>query len=439
LTQSALAASAAPQLGADVSYPQCGQALPAIGAFAVVGVNSGRPFGANPCLGSGSGVSELLWAGIGAQLYTNTADPGPALSSHWPNGQTAPQPCNTPAAPGTDTPTCAYDYGWNAAQDSYRNAVNAYISLGWAPMGATSTPVANNWWLDVESANSWEANTQNNIAELQGEFDYLKSAGAASVGFYSPASNWQTITGGTSAFATAPAWAPGASSQTDAQARCSAAGASGGPTMLVQFSSTSGTADLSCVPLPALTFSADSPSKVGVGKPSRPIVVVLPQAAAAPTLVAFTSSTSGGNFATATSGPWSPSLVVTVSAGAARAPAVFFKDGTKETTVIAATAAGDATATRAIKAGQGTSCTGSANVDRGYELALAHTKTRASATRLVSQTDAALRGSGRHAVIERDSCTDFELAVRGYRTLTVARVALHRLRQRFASATLEKT
>lgn len=433
--QSAVAASAGPQLGSDLSYPQCGQALPPIGAFAVVGVNGGRPFGGNPCLGSGNGVSELLWAGIGAQLYANAADPGPALSSHWPNGQAAPRQC----APGGDTPSCAYDYGWNAAQDSYRDAVNAYISVGWAPMGATSTPVANSWWLDVESANSWEANTENNVAELQAEFDFLKSTGAASVGFYSPASNWQTITGGTGEFANAPAWVPGATSEADAQMRCASSGVNGGPTVLVQFSSSSGPADLSCVPLPALTFSVASPSAVGTARPSRPIVVVLPQAAVAPTLIAFTSTAPDGAFSTSKSGPWAPSLVVTALGGSTHTPPVYFKDQAKETIEIAATAAGHATATRAIKVGQASSCRASTNVDRGLELALAHSRTRTGILRLVARAHAALRSSGRRATIERDSCTDFELSVNGFRTRPAATLALHRLRARFPAAALEKT
>jgi hypothetical protein len=145
-------ASAGSSTGYDLSYPQCGAAFPAPGAVSIVGVNGGKPFGVNPCLGTGSSASELQWAGANAMLYANTADPGPALSSHWPNGQTSPRYCD---ATNDNTADCAYDYGWNAAADSYADAVNAYISLGWAAPGATRTPQANQWWLDVESANSW--------------------------------------------------------------------------------------------------------------------------------------------------------------------------------------------------------------------------------------------------------------------------------------------
>jgi hypothetical protein len=52
------AAQAAPSLvGADVSYPQCGTPMPTGQAFAVVGVNGGRPTTTNPCL-----ADQLAWA-----------------------------------------------------------------------------------------------------------------------------------------------------------------------------------------------------------------------------------------------------------------------------------------------------------------------------------------------------------------------------------------
>src|SRR5438105_1096904 len=65
-----------PSLGYDISYPQCNGPFPS-GAFGVAGVNGGKPYGANLCLGTGDGPSELSWAGLNAQLYANTADPGP--------------------------------------------------------------------------------------------------------------------------------------------------------------------------------------------------------------------------------------------------------------------------------------------------------------------------------------------------------------------------
>lgn len=429
-------AKSGPQLGADVSFPQCAQALPPVAAFAVVGVNNGRPFMANPCLGGSA--SELFWAGIGAQLYANTADPGPMLSTHWPNGQSTPEPCNTAAAPGADTPTCAYDYGWNAAADSYQDAVNGYIALGWAEAGAKQTPVANNWWLDVETENSWESSVSNNVAELQGEVDFLKSVGAASVGFYSPTSSWQTITGSSSAFAGYPSWVPGASSQSDAQARCSTPGVSGGPTALVQFPSSGFGSDLSCMTLPALTFAATSPTTVAVGKASKPFVVALPQAAASPTLVSLTSSSTGGEFATGASGPWSRWLVVTAAASVARTPPILYRDADQGSAVIAASAAGDAIATRAIVVGRAATCT-SAELDHGFELALAHARTRASIAKLLPRTRSALRGSGRHPVSERDGCAEYELAITGFHTHAAAARALHQLHGRFNGATIEKT
>ena len=80
-------------IGYDVSYPQCDDALPANVAFGIVGVNRGIVFSPNPCLGAGNRPSQLAWAGTDAELYANTGNPGPDVSSHWPVGQVEPRVC----------------------------------------------------------------------------------------------------------------------------------------------------------------------------------------------------------------------------------------------------------------------------------------------------------------------------------------------------------
>jgi hypothetical protein len=241
------AATKAPPTGYDISYPQCGGAYPRNIAFGIVGVTRGIVFSANPCLGAGgSGASQLAWAGRNAELYMNTGNPGPELSSHWPIGQTSPRECGTDAHPARDTADCAYDYGWNSAVDAYATAVRAYVSLGWAPAGSTRTPVANQWWLDVERANSWRTDVSLNVAALQGAADYLKSVGAASVGFYSVGTMWNEITGGTSAFAAYPSWVAGASTLRGAKTNCGRPAFTGGSVDLTQYFSKGFDADYRC-------------------------------------------------------------------------------------------------------------------------------------------------------------------------------------------------
>ena len=226
--------------GYDISYPQCGHAYPSNAAFAIVGVNGGRVFSVNACL-----ASELAWGGgAAAGLYANTGNPGPALSSFWPSGQTSPRVCD---ASKPDTAECAYDYGWNAAQQSLQTAQSAYTSLG-----ITTSPTATRWWLDVETSNSWRsgssANLALNVAALQGEFDYLRSAGVTQLGFYSTTSQWTSITGGTKVFSPAPSWGAGSPSERAAKNLCANTVTSftGGRLALVQYPYQGFDADLAC-------------------------------------------------------------------------------------------------------------------------------------------------------------------------------------------------
>ncbi len=236
LTVTEATTAAAPKLrGYDISWPQCGAAYPTSAAFGIVGVNKGIVFSPNPCL-----ASEITWAGgAGASLYANTGNPGPALSTHWPSGQMTPRWCD-PAH--LDTADCAYDYGYNAAANSYADAVNAYGQLG-----LSATPAGSAWWLDVETSNSWRSNTAVNVAALQGEaFYFMSVAGVRSLGIYSTQYQWNVITGGSGAFGAYHGWVAGVGSQKTATAHCAGPGFTGGGIEMAQFASGGFDADLRC-------------------------------------------------------------------------------------------------------------------------------------------------------------------------------------------------
>lgn len=243
--------------GYDISYPQCGRAFPTNVLFGIVGVNAGIVYSPNPCLGAdGPDPSQLGWAEANApsaehaQLYANTGDPGPELSSYWPDGRDAPQSCNPDHSTDLalrDTPACNYDYGWYAAEDSYQTAVAAYASLGDVnPLDATATPYGNTWWLDVETANSWRTDPTRNAAALQGAADYLASRGITSIGFYSTPTQWSSITGDPAGFALYPSWVAGARNIRGAQQNCAGTGFTGGPIALAQYFSNGFDADIGC-------------------------------------------------------------------------------------------------------------------------------------------------------------------------------------------------
>ncbi len=221
--------------GYDISWPQCGSPYPSNPAFGIVGVNKGIVFSPNSCL-----ASEIRWAGgSSAQLYANTGNPGPALSSHWPKGQTSPRFCDPANA---DTADCAFDYGYNAAADSYADAVAAFQSLGLA-----TSPAATTWWLDVETSNSWRSATALNVAALQGEAAYFTGvAHVARLGIYSTSYQWGVITGGSGAFSAYSSWIAGVSNLQNAQSHCSGVGFTGGGVALAQYAFNGFDADLVC-------------------------------------------------------------------------------------------------------------------------------------------------------------------------------------------------
>jgi hypothetical protein len=148
---------------------------------------------------------------------------------------------------------CAYDYGWHAAENALLTARDT--------IGASASSVV--WWLDVETANSWNGTPAANAADIQGSIDYLRSQGVPMVGIYSTGYQWGAITGGYSTttasqylqvwsgvapsnpIGQSPNWIAGLSSLKRAQANCTSS-FSGGAVVIAQYRSGSFDGNYAC-------------------------------------------------------------------------------------------------------------------------------------------------------------------------------------------------
>ena len=191
--------------GLDVSYPNCSARISKT-AFGIVGVTQGLFYSYNGCLASQAAHFSDL------SLYMNTG--WYAQSSHI--NPSSPKQCLA-----GDNNCLAYNYGYDAALDamSYANTQGVHSS---------------SWWLDVETANSWNTDTSQNRSSLQGSYNALLDSGVSAVGVYSTTAQWQSITGGW-----LNGWANwGASTWSTARQAatyCSGHQFTGGPTYLIQY------------------------------------------------------------------------------------------------------------------------------------------------------------------------------------------------------------
>jgi hypothetical protein len=234
-----------PEVGRDISYPQCATGSPHRheASYAVLGVNGGRAFTENPCL-----VAQLRWAkrlpGAPA-FYANTGNPGPRLAKHWPLGQATPYICS---AADPNSLGCSYDYGWNAAQQSFAVAARAAQRLHHVSAEEARLRAANvDWWLDVEISNSWQTLIHGHTrpaqlrdsAALGGAVNALWGIGVQRVGIYSTRYQWTQITGGRAVtqswFRSLPVWLAGFNGRDGATAGCSAASFTGGEVLMTQY------------------------------------------------------------------------------------------------------------------------------------------------------------------------------------------------------------
>jgi hypothetical protein len=213
---------AAGATGYDISWPQCGGSYPGgpIG-LGIIGANDGKAFTQNPCL-----ASEAAWAGQPAAIYMNLNSP--------PTGST--QALSGPAGTCvvTDTGCLAYNYGYNAAVASFTYATASGASAGV-------------WWLDVETANTWDSNPANNDLTIKGALDALGADGVLA-GIYSTGYQFGIIAGG---YAPAtPVWMATGGDITDATAACTSGHSFGGGTTWLAQYGTSGVPfdqDLACL------------------------------------------------------------------------------------------------------------------------------------------------------------------------------------------------
>lgn len=247
--------------GADVSYPECGGALPLGQAFGVVGINGGRANTFNPCL-----AAELLWAvyrSSGASVeprvsvYLNTGDPGNSYLGQevadWPNSGNTPYGACLPTViyarlfgAGQLSPACAFEYGYQKAEADVH-----WLRTAAARDHLPTQPGAYPFWLDVETTNSWQNSTLLNSLDLEGMVYALQLAGVKHLGVYAFTPQWDQITGGSIPLASGSLeasvdWIPVGGSLGTAESGCQQPPFIGSALAMTQFASGPFDADFAC-------------------------------------------------------------------------------------------------------------------------------------------------------------------------------------------------
>jgi hypothetical protein len=197
--------------GYDASYPQCpDQHPPEDSRFAVVGVNAGKAFTRNDCLGE-------LWRG---------ARPPDRRAVYMNSGY---NPDNLIYVADGCKKVSRTLQGSTAELDAYAIGCGEGVhSLALMSQDRVGQPLV--CWVDVERSNSWDEQDLNlNRFALQGLFDQLAAHGCR-VGVYSTYTEWEEITGNWLTSAVAGDWV--ALARPDEA--CGLMGFSGAPVWIVQ-------------------------------------------------------------------------------------------------------------------------------------------------------------------------------------------------------------
>lgn len=181
----------APATGYDISWPECGGAMPPSSSVAIVGVDDGHLFSQNPCFDQ-----ELAWA-------SSASEQGLYMVVDSPIGWTSPHVLeyayHGPAGDCTASEYACLSFNWGYNAATY--------AVQWAEsQGADQSQ----WWLDTElptsasinppgadcyAPNFWVCDPTYNDIVIQAAAAVLHGYGK-SVGVYSTKTQWQSITGG---------------------------------------------------------------------------------------------------------------------------------------------------------------------------------------------------------------------------------------------------
>ncbi len=183
--------STGPATGYDISWPQCGGAMPPSSSVAIVGVDDGHLFSQNPCFDQ-----ELAWASTASEqgLYMVVDSP-----IGWTSPHVLQYAYHGPAGDCTATEYACLSFNWGYNAASY--------AVQWAESQGADT---SQWWLDTElptstsidppgancyAPNFWVCDPTYNDIVIQAAATVLRANGK-SVGVYSTKTQWQSITGG---------------------------------------------------------------------------------------------------------------------------------------------------------------------------------------------------------------------------------------------------
>ncbi len=200
------------QATVDMSWPNCDR-LPS-GQFSrvLVGVTGGLDFHTNNCAGTEATLANSYG------LYINSGNPGFPRIKQLGVG---PMHC-----PNNDLICYSYNYGYQSVIYAFRQAQLANLH-------------STEWWIDVESVNSWTSSKLANRADITGMLAAFGSVKFVHpiVGIYTAPDQWNELVGNWSVGL--PLWlGTGDTTASDASHRCQVDSVTGVPVGLAQYTLT---------------------------------------------------------------------------------------------------------------------------------------------------------------------------------------------------------